>query len=100
MDNNLIIKIDELINIFEESNEIKRLIELKENIYKDETIKKDINTFNNIKDNPYNSELVEIRKRLLNNPDIKEYKQIENELLLITLSINQKLNSLTDKKGC
>lgn len=100
MDNNLIIKIDELINIFEESNEIKRLIELKENIYKDETIKKDINTFNNIKDNPYNSELVEIRKRLLNNPDIKEYKQIENELLLITLSINKKLNSLTDKKGC
>ena len=100
MDNNLIIKIDELINIFEESNEIKRLIELKENIYKDETIKKDINTFNNIKDNPYNSELVEIRKRLLNNPDIKEYKQIENELLLLTLSINQKLNSLTDKKGC
>lgn len=100
MDNNLIIKIDELINIFEESNEIKRLIELKENIYKDETIKKDINTFNNIKDNPYNSELVEIRKKLLNNPDIKEYKQIENELLLITLSINKKLNSLTDKKGC
>ena len=100
MDNNLITKIDELINIFEESNEIKRIDELKQEIYQDSNIKKDIDTFNKIKDNPYSSELIGIRKRLLNNPTIKEYKQIENELLLITLSINQKLNNLISKKGC
>ena len=31
---------------------------------------------------------------------IKEYKTIENNLLLLTLTINKKLNSLINEKGC
>lgn len=100
MDDILIEKLDELIKVFEKSEEIKRIDELKKEIYTNETIKKDIDAFNKIKYNPYSSEVIEIRKRLLNHPKIKEYKNIENELLLLTLSINQKLNTLINKKGC
>ena len=100
MDNNLINKVDELINIFEESDEINRIKLLKKEIYQDKEIKEKIERFNLIKQNPYSTELIEIRKELLNNPKIKEYKSIENNLLLLILSINQKLNNLTTKKGC
>lgn len=100
MDINLINKVDELINIFENSDEIKKLEMLKKEIYQDKDIKEKIDRFNSLKDNPYSSELVNIRKDLLNNEKIKEYKKIENELLLLTFSINQKLNSLTNEKRC
>lgn len=100
MDLNLINKLDELINIFDNSEEIKRITDLKQEIYQDIDIKKKIDRFNLLKDNPYSTELIDIRKELLNNSKIKEYKSIENELLLLTFSINQKLNSLINEKGC
>lgn len=100
MDIELINKIDELLNVFEESKEIKKLSLLKENIYNNLYIKDKINHFNKIKDNPYSSEVINLRKELLNNEEIKEYKQIENELLLITMAINKKLKKLVKKEGC
>jgi cell fate (sporulation/competence/biofilm development) regulator YlbF (YheA/YmcA/DUF963 family) len=100
MDIELINKIDELLNIFEESKEIKNLSLLKKNIYNNLYIKNKINYFNKIKDNPYSSEVISLRKELLNNEEIKEYKQLENELLLITMAINKKLNNLVKKEGC
>ena len=100
MDINLIKKLDEVINIFENSYTIKRLEDLKKQIYQEQDIRIKINRFNQIKDNIYSQELVTIRQELLENKLIKEYKQLENELFLLTLNINKKLNSLIDKKGC
>ena len=100
MDINLINKIDELINVFENSEQIQELTKLKEDILKDQDIKKKIEHFNIIKDNIHSSELINIRKELLQNKKIKKYKEIENELLLLTFAINQKLNSLTNEKRC
>lgn len=100
MDNILINKMDELINIFENSNQIKRLSKLKYEIYDDKEIKMKIEEFNKLKDNPYSEKLIKIKKEILENNKIKEYKEIENELLLLTFSINQKLNNLVNKKGC
>ena len=100
MDINLINKLDELINIFENSDEIKELNKLKEDILNDLEIKEKIDRFNIIKDNIYSSEVIEIRKDLLENKKINRYKELENNLLLLTMSINKKLNTLINKKGC
>jgi cell fate (sporulation/competence/biofilm development) regulator YlbF (YheA/YmcA/DUF963 family) len=100
MDINLINKLDELINIFENSDELKELSKLKKDILSDLEIQEKINRFNVIKDNIYSSEVIEIRKDLLENKKIKRYKELENNLLLLTMSINKKLNTLINKKGC
>ena len=100
MDLELINKIDDLITIFDTSEEIKKLKELKEKIYTGKELKQKLEHFNKIKDNSYSNEYITLKKEILNIPEIKEYKTIENELLLLTLYINQKLNTLTKKKGC
>ena len=41
-----------------------------------------------------------LKKEILNIEIIKEYKTLENELLLLTFAINQKLNTLTNNKRC
>jgi len=100
MDINLINKLDELINIYENNDKLKYLIKLKKEILDDIEIKNKLDRFNIIKDNIYLKEVTEIRKELLENKKIKRYKELENNLLLLTFSINQRLNSLISKKGC
>lgn len=100
MDLELITKLDELINIFDTSEEIKKLKDLKEKIYSNNTLKLKLEKFNKIKDNPYSNEYISIKKEILATTEIKEFKDIENELLLLTLAINQKLNILTKNKRC
>ena len=36
----------------------------------------------------------------MNDPKVKEFKKYESELILLTLSINKKLNTLIGKKRC
>lgn len=100
MDLELINKLDELINIFDTSEEIRKIKELKEKIYSNQELKEKLDRFNKIKENPYSSEYVNLKREILDISEIKEYKIIENELLLLTLSINQKLNTLTKNKRC
>ena len=100
MNFDLIVKLDELINIFENSDEIKELVSLKKEIYEDIYLKDKIDKFNRLKDNPYSNELISIKKEILDISDVKRYKELENELLLLTFEINKKLNSLINKKRC
>ena len=100
MNIDLIKKLDELINIFETSDEIKEIVELKKEIYEDKDLKGKIDKFNRLKENPYSSELVSIKKEILNISEVKRYKELENELLLLTFEINKKLNGLINKKRC
>lgn len=100
MDYKLINKIDELIEIFENSNEIKEITKLKEEIYLNQELKEKIEKFNKLKENPYSSELINIKKDILSINEVKKYKEIENNLLILTFEINKKLNILTSKKGC
>lgn len=100
MDFELIKKIDELIEIFENSNEIKDIDRLKKEIYNNQELKEKINKFNKLKDNPYSTEIVNIRRDILSIEEVKKYKELENEILLLTMAINKKLNGLTAKKGC
>jgi len=100
MDLELIKKVDQLLDIFENSDEFKRITELKNKIYNDAEIKNKLEKFNSLKNNPYSTDYIALKKEILNIDFIKEYKELENNLLLLTFSINKKLKSLVNNKGC
>ena len=98
MDLELIKKVDELLDIFNQNNTIKRIDELKKEIYSDKELKNKLTIFKN--SDQYSSNYIELKRDIMNNPKIKEFKKYESDIILLTLSINKKLNSLTRKKGC
>jgi len=95
MDIELIKKLEELIDIFEHSSEIKKIKELKEEIKSDEKLKKLLEEYRNKSDDLYTTEKVEIKRAIINNEKVSEYKKLENQLYLLVLMINKKLNTLT-----
>ncbi len=94
--------LDELINIFENSEEIQTMTKLKDDILKDELLKekldklKMMNSHNDI----YNAEYVSLKKEILNFDKVKRYKELENDLYFLVLEINKKLKELVNEKGC
>lgn len=100
MDTEIIKKIDDLLEVFENSHEIKKIESLKKQIYNNYEIKEKIDKLNKLKNNIYSNEFIEVKKEILEIKEIKEYKRLENDLFLLILSINQKLNSLINSRGC
>lgn len=94
------IKLDEIIELFNSSQEIKRLEELKNKIKEDKEIEESRKSLLEI-ENQYSKEYIEKRVRFFSSPLVEEYKSLENELMFLTMEINQKLgNLLPEKKGC
>lgn len=98
MDLVLIKKLDELINIFDNSSIIKRVDELKKEIYSDRELKEKISIFNNT--DQYSSKFLDLKTEIMNDSKIKEFKKYESEIILLTLIINKKLKTLTNNKRC
>ena len=98
MDIDIINKLDEIISIIDNSKDIKRLLELKNKILSDNNLKDKLDRIKKL--DIYTNEYKILKNELLSNKDIKEYKFLENELYLLTLSINKKLNELTNKRLC
>ena len=98
MDLVLIKKLDELINIFDNSSTIKRVDELKKEIYSDRELKEKISIFNNT--DQYSSKFLDLKTEIMNDSKIKEFKKYESEIILLTLIINKKLKTLTNNKRC
>ena len=98
MDLELIKKLDELITIFENSEEIKKLQKLKKEIYDNNQLKEKMEKFNKVRDNIYDEEYLKLKKEILNIDMVKEYKKIENDLYLLTLAINRELKSLISSR--
>ena len=98
MDIELIKLLDEVIDIFDKSYLIKRIQELKLDIYNDSILKDKLSLLN--KTNQYDSKYLELKQDIYSDPKINEFKKKESELILITMAINKRLNSLTRKKGC
>lgn len=48
----------------------------------------------------YSDEYKKLKQELFQNPVFVEFKHLENEINLLILEINQKLNVLTDERGC
>ncbi len=96
----LIEEIDKLINVLDNSDLIKRLDIVKENIYKDEELKKDLDEIKKYSDNIYSNEYKELNKKLFLNDNYKEFKKIEADVNFLILNINSKLKSIIDEKSC
>ncbi len=95
----MIDKVYEILNIIDSSDLVLRYKKLKEDITNDISIKNDLDDLKKLS-NEYSQEYIEIKKKLITNPKIKEYKQLENELYFLTLDINKKLKVINDKKSC
>ncbi len=107
MDNEIVDKVNELIDLLDNSEMIKNLNFHKKCIDDDNVVGNLIKIFKEMK---YNYELnptVDNRKKLLtakinlyNNEVVKSYKYCENELYYHILYMNEKLSGLTNKNLC
>lgn len=90
--------IDDLIKSFELDERITNLKNEKEKLLSNKDFIKKLEKLKIL--NIYSNEYKELKKELFKNPNFVLYKQLENEINLLILEINQKLNTLTDKRGC
>ena len=92
----------EIIDKLDNSTIINNLKELKTKINNDDKIKKLIKDFNLAKENyeKYNlkNDFVSAKEKLLNNDILKRYIDIQNEINLLSLEINKRINMLINKK--
>ena len=97
----MINKVYEIIDDIENSNIKKRLDEIKKEIEGNKELKKLIKDFNNKKElfSKYNikEDFIEAKSKLISNDLIKEYINIQNEINLLSMKINKRLNNI--KKG-
>ena len=92
-------KLNELITIFDNSEEIRKIEELKQKIYSDNNLKELLDKYK--KENyEHNTNLVELKREIINNKLVSEYREIENKLYFLVLEINKKLNTLTSERSC
>ena len=86
-------KLDNLKEVLNDSEPIKKIKELIEQIMKDQELIKQIEDYNYTKDE-------RIKEQILMNETFREYKHQEAELNLLILEINQKLKQITKKDKC
>ena len=87
-------KLDELIYTIKNNPEVKELLKLKEAIYSNEDLKKDLDDYRN----SYNS--IELKSKIINNDLVKKYRQLENKLYFTVLDMNKILNEIVEKGSC
>lgn len=91
-------KLDELINILDTNSNIQKELELKNKLMSNKDLLNKIEKLKIL--DIYSTEYKELKKEIFNNKDFCEYKHLENEINLMILEINKKLNKLTSKKEC
>lgn len=87
----LIEKVDNLKEILENQECIKKIKELNKKILLDEELLSLIKKYHNTKD-------TKIKKMIYNNELIKEYKQNETDINIIIMEINSKLKEINKGK--
>lgn len=98
MEEDINIKISELIELLNNDIRIKKLSTLKEELKKDDSLIRKIELLKKM--NEYTNEYQNLKKKIFKNNKFVEYKELENEINFLILEINQKLKKLTNKKGC
>ncbi len=93
-------KLDEVRLAIRNNEKIQRMKRLKKEIYEDSKLKEQLDSFHNIWNDEYSSSYVELKKAILSNPKVSEYKELENELYFTVLDINKELNTLVNKRKC
>lgn len=99
MNEKILDRIDNLFKELDNCNEILKMKKLKEEITSNEELKNLLEKYRNM-DNKYSKEYVELKKQIIENPLISEYRSLEDELYFTVLEMNKRLNKLVDKKRC
>lgn len=96
MNNEIILKIDEIINILDSSREIDELKSLKKKLYSHKELMKKIEDVKN--SDSYSDSYVLLKKEILSDTSFSKYKEIEREINMLISEINMKLNSLVKEQ--
>ena len=103
MNESLYEKIDyhltKIIQLLDQSDELKQMEQWKEKIENDATIKQKINKLKELEKNPYDPAYQKLRKELFEEEKIKNYKKLENDLYYFTLELSKKLKELIPERG-
>lgn len=94
MNSEILLKVDEFINVVENSCEFKRFLELKKVIKSSKEIKEMMDKFHEEEKNIYSNSYVEIKRKILENEKVSEYKKLEKEFSFLILKLNNKLEKL------
>lgn len=86
-------KIDNLKEVLNETETIKKIKEATQNIMQDQELLKQIEDYNYTKDE-------RLKEKILNNQKFREYKHQEAELNLLILEINAQLKQIIKKDKC
>ena len=83
----------EILEKLDDTEEIKQMKELRDKLNKNEEYLSLIDTFlknkkNYIKDNKLDDEILNLRKKLFNIDELKEFLKIQNNLRLLSININ------------
>jgi len=100
MNEEISLKLDEVISCLKNDPKILRMQELKEMIYSDKQLKKDLEEFNKIKDFEYSDQYISLKSKIIDNPIVREYRELEKELYFTVLKFNSKLNALIERGKC
>lgn len=97
MNSEIIDKLDEIISLLESNKGIKRFVDLKNILLKDDEMLKKIEK---VQTSDYSKEYIEVKKEILESETLKEYKELERDLYFLVQEINKRLKSLTKEKKC
>ena len=100
MDPKLNILLEELLVTLDNSDIIKEINTLKQEIYSDNELKNKIDEFKNVSQYGYSNELIKLKKDIIDNDKVKKFKKMQQELNSIIIEINKSLSKLTDEKSC
>lgn len=100
MDAKLNILLEELLVTLDNSDIIKEINTLKQEIYSDNELKDKIDEFKNVSQYGYSNELIKLKKDIIDNDKVKKFKKMQQELNSIIIEINKSLSKLTDEKSC
>ena len=99
MNEKILDRIDSLFKELNNCDEILKMKKLKDEITSNEELKNLLEKYH-IMDNKYSKEYVELKKQIIENSLISEYRSLEDELYFTVLEMNKRLNKLVDKKRC
>lgn len=94
----IINKLDEIINLIKNDKEYIKMNQLEDKLKEDKDLIDDINRLKNM--DKYDKNYLDLKKKILDNPEYKEFKSLENDYYFFIKEINNKLNSLKEMSGC
>ncbi len=91
--NELLDKLDNLKKELDKNKNIIRIRQLNEFIYQDKELFTLIKKYQETKN-------IQLKEKIFENTTFREYKQLENEVNLIILTIRQELKKISDRGSC